>query len=84
MKYRLEIKERSIHQEKGFILKNVRDFGLPSVISSVIEVQKWKTFASHPQNPIFPLVREFYSNILTSAHTFSMVRGVKISFSAPL
>ena len=71
-KYKIGVKERSIHQEKGFILKNVKDFGLPPVISYVIEVQKWKRFASHPQNPIVPLVRKFYLNILI---------GVKVSFS---
>ena len=36
----------------------------------------------YPINQIAPLVREFYANIITSAQTFSMVRGVKVSFSA--
>ncbi len=31
---------------------------------------------------MFPLVQEFYSNIPTGAQSFSMVRGVKVSFSA--
>ena len=56
--------------------------GLPSEVFSAISVHQWKTFALHPQNPIVPLVRELYSNILTGAHTFSMVRGTKVSFSA--
>ena len=71
-----------MHQEKGFILKNVKDFGFPAELSSVIEVHRWKKFASHPQDPVVPLVREFYSNILTGVQTFSMVRGVKVSFLA--
>ena len=61
----------------------MKNFELPNDISSVIAVHKWKKFASHPQNPIVPLVREFYSNIFTGAQTISMVRGVKVSFSAP-
>ena len=73
-----------MHQEKGFILKKVKDFGLPAELSSVIEVHRWKKIASHPQDPVVPLVREFYSNILTSAQTFSMVRGGKVSFSASI
>ena len=65
-----------MHQEKGLILKNVKDFGLPAELSSIIEVHKWKNFASHPQDPVVPLVQEFYSNILIGAQTFSMVTGV--------
>ena len=64
-------------------MQSTKNFELPNEISSVITVHKWKNFALHPQNPIFPLVHKFYSNILTGAQTFSMVRGVKVSFSAP-
>ena len=79
-KFELEIKERNIHQEKCFILKSERNFGLPTEISSVITVHKWRKFVDHPHNPIIPLVRELYSNILTGNQTFSMVRGIKVSF----
>ena len=48
----------------------------------VIKVHGWWSFAMHPINLIVPLVREFYANIITGAKTFSMVRGVKVSFSA--
>ena len=60
----------------------MKDFGLPIELSSVIKVHRWKRFASHPQDLVVPLVREFYSNILTGAQTFSLVKGVKLSFSA--
>ena len=72
-KFELEVKERTLHQEKGFALKNVKYLGLPEEVFSAILVHQWKTFALHPQNPIVPLVRKFYSNILTGAQTFSMV-----------
>ena len=81
-KYERKVKERTIHQEKGFVLKDVKDFGLPLELSTIIEIHKWRRFTSHPQDPVVPLVREFYSNILTGAQSFSMVRGVKVSFSA--
>ena len=82
-KFELEVKERKVHEEKGFILTSDKDFGLFSEVVATICTHKWKNFAVHPSNPIFPLVREFYSNILTGNQTFSMVRGVKVSFSAP-
>ena len=81
-KFELEVKERTLHQEKGFVLKNVKYLGLPEEVFSAISVHHWKTFALHPQNPIVLLVREFYSNILTGVQTFSMVRGTKVSFFA--
>ena len=42
----------------------------------------WQKFALHPSDPIVPLVRECYSNILTSDQKFAMVRCVKVSFAA--
>ena len=60
-----------------------KDFGLPHEVAATIRTHRWKNFATHPSNRILPLVREFYSNMLTSNQTFSMVRGVKVSFSAP-
>ena len=77
------MKERKVHEEKGFILGGGKDFGLPAEVANIIRVHKWKSFAAHPSNPILPLVREFYSNIITPDQTFSMVRGIKVSFSAP-
>ena len=56
--------------------------GLPEEVFSAISVHQWKTFSLHPQNPIVPLVREFYLNILIGAQTFSMVQGTKVSFFA--
>ena len=64
-------------------MKNTKNLELPNEIYSVIAVHQWRKFSLHPQNPIVPLVREFYSNILAGAQTFSMVRGVKVFFSAP-
>ena len=78
-----EIKERKVSEEKGFILGKGKDFGLPAEVANIIRIHKWRTLAAHPSNPILPLVREFYSNIITPDQTFSMVRGVKVSFSAP-
>lgn len=78
----LEIKDRSIHQEKGFVFKKDGNFGLPEEVAAVIKRQGWKDFAEHPINPIAPLVREFYANVVTGSQTFAMVRGVKVSFSA--
>ena len=51
-------------------------------VAEVIKIHGWQSFAIHPINPIAPLVRELYANIITGAQTFSMVRGVKVSFSA--
>ncbi|KAL5569425.1 hypothetical protein UlMin_026000 [Ulmus minor] len=76
------IKARQIHNEKGFLLQEAEHYGLPANIAEVIEAHQWGKFAEHPSNPIVSLVREFYANITTSKQTFSMVRGLKVSFSA--
>ena len=70
-------------KRKGSFLKSDKNLGFPSEVAATIRTHRWKNFAVHPSNPILPLVLEFYSNILTGNQTFSMVRGVKVSFSAP-
>ena len=82
-RFEQEVKERKVHEEKCFILQKGKDFGLPAEVANVIRAHKWQTFAAHPLNPVLQLVREFYANIVTPDQTFSMVRGVKVSFSAP-
>ncbi|KAL5567085.1 hypothetical protein UlMin_030249 [Ulmus minor] len=47
-KYELELKECTVHQEKGFVFKNVKHLGLPDEIFSAISVHQWKKFALHP------------------------------------
>ena len=81
--FELEVKERKVHEEKGFILTSGKDFRLPPEVATTICTHNWKSFAVHSTNPILPLVREFYTNIVTGNKPFSMVRGVKVSFSAP-
>ena len=81
-RFELHIKDRNIHHEKGFIFKNDGNFGLPEEVAAVIKMHGWRSFAIHPINLVAPLVREFYANIITSAQTFSMVRGVNVSFYA--
>ena len=81
-RFNSEVKERKIHQEKGFLLKNEDHYGQPSEVANNIDARQWTKFASHPHNPIVPLVREFYSKILTVNKSFSMVRGINVSFSA--
>ena len=76
------IKARKIHHEKGFLFQEAEHYGLPANIAEVIDAHQWGKFAEHPSNPIVSLVREFYANITTSQQTFSMVRGLKVSFSA--
>ncbi|KAL5549974.1 hypothetical protein UlMin_000150 [Ulmus minor] len=78
------IKARQIHNEKGFLLQETEHYGLPANIAEVIDAHHWGKFAEHPSNPIVSLVREFYANITTSQQTFSMVRGLKVSFSTAL
>ena len=80
--FELYFKDRKFLHEKGFIFTNDADFGLPEEVAEVIKLHGWRNFAMHPINPIAPLVREFYANIVTGSQTFSMVRGVKVSFSA--
>ena len=77
-----QIKARQLHNEKGFFLQEAEHYGLPANIAEVIDAHQWGKFAEHPSNPIVSLVREFYANITTSQQTFSMVRGLKVSFSA--
>ena len=76
------IKARKIHQEKGFLFQEAEHYGLPVNIAEIIDAHQWGKFAEHPSNPIVSLVREFYANIMSSQQTFSMVRGLKVSFSA--
>ena len=64
-------------------MQSGKDFGLPPEVVGIIRTHNWKAFATHLSNPVLPLVREFYANIVTGNQTFSMVRGVKVSFSAP-
>ena len=72
----------NFHNEKGFLLSTKENYGLPKEIADTIDAHQWSRFASHPNNPIASLVREFYANILTEGQTFSMVRGLKVSFSS--
>ena len=81
-RFELHIKDRKFHHEKGFVFKNDGNFGLPEEVVAFIKIHGWRSFAIHPINPVAPLVREFYAKIITGAQTFSMVRGVKVSFSA--
>ena len=76
-----QMKARKFHLEKGFILQDAKHYGLPSNIAETIDANQWGKFVEHPSNPIVSLVREFYANILSNQQTFSMVRGLKISFS---
>ena len=82
VRFESEVKERKIHQEKGFSLTNEDHYGLPSEVATTIDAHQWLKFATHPHNPIVPLVHEVYANILIVNQTFSMVRGIKVSFSA--
>ena len=77
-----EIKERKFHQEKGFLMSTKELYGPLREIVGTIDTHQWSKFATHPHNPIASLVREFYANILTTGQTFSVVRGIKVSFSA--
>ncbi len=77
-----EVKGRKVHHEKGFLLSKKEHYGLPKEIADTIDFHQWSKFVAHPDNPIISLVREFYANILTPGQTFSMVRGLKISFSS--
>ena len=63
-------------------MTNEDHYGLPSEVAVTIDAHPWSKFAVHPYNPIVPLVREFYTNILTVNQTFSMVQGIEVSFSA--
>ena len=65
--FELYFKDRKFLHEKGFIFTNDADFGLPEEVAEVIKLHGWRSFAMHPINPIDPLVREFYANIITGA-----------------
>ena len=43
-----------------------------------------RNFSAHSHNPIVPLGQEFYDNILTVNQIYSMVRCIKVAFSASL
>ena len=81
-RFGLYFRNRKFLHEKGFIFMNDANFGLPDEVAEIIKLHGWRNFAMHPINPIAPLVCEFYANIITGSQTFSMVRGVKVSFSA--
>ncbi|KAL5579151.1 hypothetical protein UlMin_011593 [Ulmus minor] len=77
----LLIKTRKFHHEKGFLFQEAEHYRLPANIAEVIDAHQWGKFAEHPSNPIVSLVHEFYANIMSNQQTFSMVRGLKVSFS---
>ena len=81
-RFKDEVKSRNIHQEKVFMLSKKEQYGLPNEIADIIDLHQWSRFAAHANNPFTSLVREFYANILTPGQTFSMVRGLKVSFSS--
>lgn len=64
-RFEQEVKERKVHEEKGFVLQKGKDFGLPTEVANVIRAHKWQTFTAHPSNPILQVVREFYANLVT-------------------
>lgn len=81
-RYEDEIRERPLHLELGFAIKKEPNYGLTPKVGQIINRNNWKKFAAHPRNPVVPLVREFYANIISTEPRHSMVRGVKVSFSA--
>ncbi|EXB53755.1 hypothetical protein L484_022412 [Morus notabilis] len=56
--------------------------GQPAFITRVIHQHGWRQFCQHPSNPIVPLVREFYANLLDFNQETVFVQNVKVPFTA--
>ena len=74
-----KLKSKKLWSERGFLPAS---FELPEFITSVIEKHHWDKFCLKPQPACVPLVREFYSNLVTKDCSSVMVRGSLVSFSA--
>ena len=49
-----------------------------SSIHNAIARREWVKFYSHPQDPIVPIVKEFYSNMLQQDQNNIFVRQVQV------
>lgn len=52
-----------ILEEKGFIFPT-QPTGVMSSIHTTVARRGWLKFCSHPQNPVVPVVKKFYPNML--------------------
>ncbi|PON35554.1 hypothetical protein PanWU01x14_335450, partial [Parasponia andersonii] len=80
-RYENNIQNRPLNAEKGFVLDNSETMGQLPFIAQVITQHNWKQFCAHPEDPIVPLVREFYANLTDPVENTVYVRGVQVSWS---
>ena len=76
-KFKEFIEPRRILEEKSFIFPK-QPMGVMSNINNVVARQGWVKFCSHPQDPIVPIVKEFYSNMLQQDQRNIFIRQVQV------
>ncbi|PON46588.1 hypothetical protein TorRG33x02_325580, partial [Trema orientale] len=66
---------------KGFMLNDTESMAQPSFIADVIAQHNLRLFCAHPEDPIVPLVREFYANLTDPEEDTVYVGGVQVPLS---
>ena len=63
-KYEEFIEPRRILEEKGFQFPDQLT-GIVQTIHNVVAKRGWLEFCNHPRDPVLPLVKEFYANLVS-------------------
>ncbi|PON90635.1 hypothetical protein TorRG33x02_134920 [Trema orientale] len=80
-RYEEHIKNQPLGAEKGFAWNNNEPLGQPPFIADVIIQHNWQLFCAHHEDPIVPLVREFYANLTDPEEDTVYVKGVQVPWS---
>ncbi|PON85987.1 hypothetical protein TorRG33x02_181920, partial [Trema orientale] len=80
-RYEENIQKQPLNAEKGFLLNNSETMGQQPFIAQVINQHNWRQFCAHPEDPIVPLVREFYANLTDPEEDTVYVRGVQVPWT---
>ncbi|PON70375.1 hypothetical protein PanWU01x14_080440 [Parasponia andersonii] len=81
IRYEENIQNRPLSVEKEFVWDNSKPLEQPPFIADVIIQHNWQLFCAHPEDPIVPLVREFYTNMTNPDDDTVYIRGVQVPLS---
>lgn len=74
VKYEEIIEPRKILDEKGFQFPP-QPSGITQTLYAAVARRGWQEFCKHPRDPVLPLVKEFYANMLGQSQQTIWVRN---------
>ena len=75
------IELRKILEEKGFQFLQQPSGTINTIYAAAANIG-WLDFCTHPRDPVLPIVKEFYSNMLQQDQHTIMVRNVQVSLNS--